>query len=269
MNAVVSKRGMHVLLTAAAWLFCSVIPAQAQQPLSAGTASLSLAPSVVIHHGKFGQSFTESITLTNGTEQTLEFEMSAQDVIVKNGKRVFVAPGEAAHSIASSAVFSLRSGSVGPRADKTVQVILTLPAETNIRAVVVTFRSKRVATQGSVSLNASLGSLITFVLSDAIAVQAEPIRVQPQTASTDLTVIETLSNTGSEPVVPTGVAAFVDATGALAAKVPFQAQRLLPAEALRFTAEYSGHLKPGVYRVLCSFQFEGKTVTSTGEYRAL
>jgi hypothetical protein len=262
---------MSVMGAAAAWLLLGgLLAAQAQQPPSASSPpSLSLAPAVVILHAKFGQSVTETITLNNGTNQGLDFDMSAQDVIVKNGKRVFVPAGELPNSIASSAVFSLRSGFVDAQSEKAVQVILTVPAATNIRAVVVAFRSKHyVPSHSMVSLNASLGSLVTFVLSDDVALEAEPVHVHPATGSTNLKVIEAFKNTGSEPVVPVGVAAFIDAGGALAAKLPFQAQRLLPGERLEFTAEYAGRLKPGTYRVLCSFAFEGKNVTSTGEFRS-
>jgi len=43
-------------------------------------------------------------------------------------------------------------------------------------------------------------------------------------------------------------------------------QRLLPGERLEFSAEYPGELPPGNYRVLCSFQFEGKTLTSEASF---
>jgi hypothetical protein len=231
--------------------------------------SLSLAPAVVVLHAKFGQTFTQTVTLTNGTSQVLNFDMAAQDVIVKNGKRVFVAAGELPNSIAASAVFSLRSGTVQPGTDQSVQAILTVPAVTNIRAVVIMFRSKHVvAGRTSVGLSASLGSLVTFVLSDDLAIDAGELHVHPATATTDLKVVQLLKNTGTEPVIPVGVAAFIDANGALAAKVPFSSQRLLPGEALEFSGQYAGRLKPGIYRVVSSFSYEGKTSTTTGEFRS-
>jgi hypothetical protein len=256
--------------TALAALLGATLPfgSSAQAGPSVSSPSLSLAPSVVILHMKFGQSTTQTITLNNGTSQDLDFGMSAEDVVVKNGKRVFVPAGELPHSIASTAVFSLRSGRVDAQSEKTVQVILTVPAETAIRAVAVEFRSKHyIPSHSLVSLNASLGSLVTFVLTSDSAIAAKPARVEPATASTNLKVVETLTNTGSEPVVATGVAAFVSASGELAAKVPFQSQRLLPGERLDYVAEYPGRLRPGSYRVLCSFSYDGKTMTGTSEFK--
>lgn len=245
-----------------------VATALAQQAPSASTPSVSLAPAVLILHAKFGQSVTQTITMNNGTAHALSFEMDAQDAIVKNGKRVFVPAGELPNSIAASAVFSLRSGTIQPGSDQSVQVILTIPAATPIRAVVVSFHSKHVTTRNAVNLSASLGSLMTFILTDNIAVEAGAVHLHPATASANLKVTQSLKNTGTEPVVPVGVAAFIDANGALAAKVPFQSQRLLPGEELDFTAEYAGRLKPGVYRVLVSFQYEGKTTTNTSTFRS-
>jgi hypothetical protein len=112
-----------------------------------------------------------------------------------------------------------------------------------------------------------VGSLITFILSDNIVVQAEPVRVHAATASENLKIVEALKNVGSEPAVPDGVAAFVDASGVLVAKIPFPSQRLLPGERLEFTAEYAGRLKPGAYHVLCTFSYEGKALTNSAEMR--
>lgn len=268
MTAISARRFLVAILASLMAFGGLATAAGAQQQPSAGAPSISLAPAVVVLHAKFGQSFTQTVTLTNGTPQTLNFDMYAQDVIVKNGKRVFFPAGDLPNSIAASAVFSRRSGSVQPGMDGAVQVILTVPASTDIRAVAVQFRSKHVVARNGVSLNASLGALVTFVLTDNIAVAPGQVRVRPATASANMKVTESLKNTGTEPVVPAGVAAFVDADGQLAAKLPFEPQRLLPGEGLDFSATYGGRLKPGTYRVLCSFQFEGKTITTTGQFRS-
>jgi hypothetical protein len=264
-----TSRFMAAAFAAILALGSAAVPAVAQQQPNASSPSVSLAPAVLVIHSKFGQAVTETVTMTNGTAHVLNFDMDAQDVIVKNGKRVFVPAGQLPNSIAASAVFSRRSGTVQPGSEESVQVILTVPAATSIRACIVSFHSKHVAmARNAVSLSASLGSLMTFVLTDAIVVEPGAVRVRAATASANLKVVESLKNTGAEPVVPTGVVAFVDAGGALAAKIPFDAQRLLPGEDLEFSATYAGRLKPGLYRVLCSFEFEGKTLTTTGEFRS-
>jgi hypothetical protein len=257
-------RGLAIA-TLTAVLLAPSAPVFAQRP----PASLSLVPAVVILHSKFGQSVTQTITLDNLTGQGLAYEMTASDVIVTNGKRIFVPAGETPNSIAASAVFSERSGYIQPLSSKAVQVILTVPAQTSVRAVAVYFRSKHVVvSNGTVSLNASVGSLVTFVLTDNSELEAQPVHVRPATASENLKVSERLANIGTEPVVPDGVAAFIDTSGSIAARIPFVSQRLLPGEHVEFSAEYSGRLKPGSYRVVCTFSYAGKALTRTGEYHA-
>ncbi len=263
MTAQGIRRSLQGLFVVAGLLSASVAQTFAQ-----GGSSLSLSPSVVMLKSTFGQTIKQAITLNNGTAQGLDFEMIAEDVIVKNGKRVFVPAGEVPHSIAATAVFSERFGHVEPGGNQAIQVLLTVPDQTNIRAVVIYFRAKHVVVEhGTVSITATVGALVTFVLTDDIAVQGEPIRVHPATASENLKIVQALKNTGTEPVVPDGVAAFVDAGGTLAAKIPFQSQRLLPGERLDFSAEYAGRLKPGAYHVLCTFSFEGKALTNSVEMR--
>jgi hypothetical protein len=262
-----SIRRFFQALAAVAAVLLSVIAVPAQS-LAQSAPSLSLSPSVVILKATFGQTIKQAIALNNGTTQGLDFEMIADDVVVKNGKRVFVAAGELPHSIAATAVFSQHTGHVEPGSSQAIQVLLTVPNQTTIRAVAIYFRARHVlVSHGTVSITATVGSLMTFTLSDNAVVQAEPVHVHAATASENLKIVEALKNTGSEPVVPDGIAAFVDASGSLVAKIPFQAQRLLPGERLAFTAEYAGRLKPGAYRVLCTFSYEGKALTDSVEMR--
>ena len=58
----------------------------------------------------------------------------------------------------------------------------------------------------------------------------------------------------------------LNAKGNLVGRSPFESKRLLPGERLEFTAEYPDQLPPGEYKAMCSFQFEGKTLTSEGNF---
>jgi hypothetical protein len=262
------KRAVTVLLAAA--LSAGIVPSPGLAQ-HAGSQRLTLSPSVVMLHSKFGQTVSQSITLSNDTERGLSFEMVARDAYVKDGKRLFAPAGQLPHSIAGTAVFSQRSGYVAAFADQTVTVLLTIPSGTAIRAVSIAFKTKNgtvAVGENAVGLVASLGALMTFVLTDNIQLAGGPVRVTPPTASEDLKVSESLENTGTEPYVPQGIAAFVDANGLLAAKVPFGATRLLPGERSTFTADYAGRLRPGAYRVICTFSYESRSLTITGSYRA-
>lgn len=234
----------------------------AQQP-----SSLSLSPAVIIAKGTYGQSLTQRLTINNQTPNVFAFEMIAQDVTIRDGKRVFMPAGDAPNSIAASAVFSPREIVAPPYTSQSVTVTLTIPQTTSIRAIVAVFRAKSNVdpAKGNVGLTASMGTLITFNLSPNVAISAEPVKVTPATDTTNLTFEDTLTNTGTEPIVPKGVAAILNQNGRLAGKASFAIQRLLPGEKLVFHAEYPDQLKPGDYKVLCTFQFEGHTETEQAQ----
>jgi len=230
--------------------------------------SISLSPAVIMARGSFGQGLTQTLTLTNQTGRDFAFELAAEDVIVKEGKRVFVPAGETPNSIAATAVFSKKTLLVKSFSSGSVDVRLTLPAQTGIRAVVAMFRGTDVLTSSNdaVGMTASLGALITFNVTDDLKLQPESVRVTPASDTANMTISQWMSNTGSEPALPEGTAAVLNSSGALVGKANFPPQRLLPGERLEFSAEYPGDLPPGSYRVLCSLQFEGKTLTSEGKF---
>lgn len=229
--------------------------------------SLSLSPAVVMTKGSFGQSITQTLMLTNSTSRPMAFDMVAEDAVVREGKRVFVPAGETPGSIAATAVFSAPSVVVQPFSNATVDVHFTVPQGTNVRAVIALFRGTDKIPSGSsnVSMTASLGTLITFNMSDQIHVAADPIITSAQSDVSNAVIGEWLTNTGNEPVIPSGMVAVLDSTGALVSKAELSGQRLLPGERLQFKAECPTTLPPGSYRVLASYQFDGQTLTQAGE----
>ena len=116
-------------------------------------------------------------------------------------------------------------------------------------------------------MTASLATLVTFNLTDNVKLAPEAVRVTPASETANMTVAQWIANTGTEPALPEGTAAVLSSSGSLVGKATFSPQRLLPGERLEFTAEYPDQLRPGDYRALCSFQFEGKTLTSDGSFK--
>jgi len=231
--------------------------------------SISLSPAVIMARGSYGQGLTQTLTLSNNTSAEFAFEMEAQDVVVQDGKRVYIAAGETQNSIAASAVFSQKQVIVKPYSMVSVDVRLTIPAETKLRAVVALFRgTNRLPTSSSaVGMTASLGALITFNLTDNVKLEPEAVRVIPATETSNLTISEWVKNVGTEPAVPDGLAVVLSAQGSLVSKMPFQPQRLLPGERLEFSAEYPDQLQPGEYKAMCTFQFEGKILTNDAAFK--
>ncbi len=245
--------------------------ARAQTPAAdanaAPPASLVLTPAVVMVRCKPGQSTTQVLTLANTTAHDISFTMATEDVVVRDGKRSFVAAGKIANGIATGAVTTPASVVVKAGEEASVQVTYTLPAETPQRAVVTFFRGGAVATvPGSVGLAASLGTLVTFNLSTDYQVEAGPVQASLQTPSANAILSEELHNRGSEPVVPRGVIVILNASGKRMAKASFATLRLLPGERLTVAATNPAQLPPGRYRTFSSFEFERKVITSAGEF---
>jgi hypothetical protein len=277
------RTGVVPVLASSVFLLGSFLHAQSAPPIPAGTAqaplvlqdpaagkpSISLSPAVIMAKGSFGQGLTQTLTMSNQTGMDFAFELVAEDVIVKNGQRTYVPAGETPGSIAATAVFTQKTVIVKANTAVSVDVHLTIPTKTDIRAVVAMFRGtdKLPTSSGSVGMTASLGTLITFNLSENVRLEPEAVHVAPATSSTNTVITQFIANHGSEPALPEGAAAILNQKGSLVGRATFAAQRLLPGERLEFTAEYPEQLQPGSYRVLCSFQFEGKTLTSAGDFQ--
>jgi hypothetical protein len=227
--------------------------------------ALSLSPAVVMLRGEHGQSTTQTLLLTNGTSRTFTFDLVAQDVVVRDGKREFVNPGSIAGSIAATAVFSQKKVEVPPGQSVAVKMTVTLPATTSQRAVVALFRGTNRVMSGNVPMLASLGTLLTFTTTDSVALTATPLHVQPQSATANLAAAQDLTNTGTEPLVAKGVLAVVDAKGALVGRTETKPWRVLPGESARLGAEFPGELDPGRYRVMVTYDYEGRPLMSSAE----
>ena len=229
--------------------------------------TLSLSPAVIMAKGSHGQGITETLTLSNFTGNTLDFNLIAEDVTTKDGKRIFIPAGETPGSIAATAVFSEARVEVKPSSNVSVRVTFTIPQKTDLRGVVAIFNGTRVAaTKGTVGMVASLGTLFVFTLSDDFKVEASPITVTPQGNASNTTFEQWLTNTGTEPLMPEGAAAVLTGAGTLVGKTIIPSQRLLPGEKLSFKTFYPAQLDPGHYRVLLSYQYEGRNLTSSEDF---
>jgi hypothetical protein len=164
--------------------------------------TLALTPSVIMTRGLPGQSVTQTLSLTNYTSMTFSFEMIAQDVIVRDGKRVFAAAGEVPQSVAGTAIFSKPTVTIAPGQTASVDVTVTLTKGTDIRAIVAIFQGtdKLNGGKGSVGMTASLGCLITFTapnsseVTSAFEVTSTEVTVHPQTETQPLRVTVNLAN---------------------------------------------------------------------------
>lgn len=233
--------------------------------VAATDGTLSLSPAVVMLRGSGGQSTTQTLTITNTTSRDFEFDLVAQDVVVRDGKRVMVRGAEVEGSIAATAVFSRPHVVVPAGQSASVEATVTLPVGTHQRAVALTFRGTNTVMSGKVPMTASLATLLTFTASNSVDLAAGALAVTPQSDAANLAVSSTCTNSGSEPLVAKGVMAVLDAHGALVGRAALPPHRFLPGETASLGAEYPGELGPGAYRVLLTYEYEGLTLTRSAD----
>ena len=82
----------------------------------------------------------------------MAFEMVAKDVIVRNGRRVFVSAGDLPGSIAATAVFSQKLVTVNPGQLASVDVTVTIPPNPSGRAMVAYFQGTTRIPNGPVAI---------------------------------------------------------------------------------------------------------------------
>jgi hypothetical protein len=229
--------------------------------------AISLSPAVVSVKAKPGQSFSQELTLWNNTVQELEFEMEARDVVVRDGKRVFLPAGEVEGSIARYAVFMDKDVVAMPGSSVSTTVTVTVPNAPSPRAIACIFKGKTVmGTRNSLAMTGSLGALFTFTLADDFHVRSQPLQVVVDAEANLINFRQDVTNTGSDPIVPKGAIAVTNESGRLVARLPVSGQRLLPGESQEFTAEHSGLLKTGKYRATVLMENESAFFSNAAEF---
>jgi hypothetical protein len=231
----------------------------------AGDGTVSLSPAVITLRGEAGQSTRQTLFLRNSTSRALTFEAEAADVVVRDGKRVFARAGSTTGSIAATAVFSQKKLTVAPGQTAAIDVTVTIPHGSTERAVVALFHGLDKIPHGNVTATASLGALLTFTLSDGVTMTASPLVVQPQTPTSNLGVTQTCTNAGGEPLVTRGMLAVIGGDGKLVGKSALPPRRLLPGERATLGAEYGAELRPGRYRVVMTYDYEGRALSQAAE----
>lgn len=229
---------------------------------SAFAGRLTLSPAVVPLGGRAGQSTHQHIDLVNDTDEDLVFDVAVQDVIVRDGRRVFVPAGDVRGSIAATAALSAPSLSIAAGEQRGVDVTLTLPHDATGRAVVVLFKTKTpIARRASVSI----GSLLTFDLAGRVSLDVGQLVAEPATLSSNTTVSMPVKNDGDEPLVISGAAALVGPRGTIVGRLAIESRRLLPGEQAVLRAVYPGDLRPGTYRVIATAAAGSRSWTRSGE----
>jgi hypothetical protein len=239
----------------------------AAAPLSADVGSMSVSPSEVMLRGTVGQTTTQTLSFTNNTSRVLSFEMMAQDAVVHDGVRSYVEAGTIAAGIAATAVFSPKVFTATPGASVDIKVTVTIPPNAAVRAIAVMCQGTTKLGVKPLQMTASVGTLFTFALEgDVIAATASPLLIQTPTASSNLVAGQEVANSGTEPVVATGMLVILDGSGAMIGRQTIAGWRMLPGETTPVRVVYDGRLAAGRYRAMVTYDLTDKTLTSVAEF---
>jgi hypothetical protein len=241
--------------------------AQKSDADSNDSPAITLTPAVIMVKAKPGQTFSQELTLWNNTIYELRFHMEAQDIVIRDGKRIFLPAGELEGGIARNAVFSNDDVLALPGSSATTHVTVTIPPSPGPRAIACVFMGKSpIETKNALTMTASLGALVTFTLANDYHIENQPLEVQIDPDAKMLTFRELVKNVGSDPIIPEGVIAVTNESGSLIARLPVTSQRLLPGESSEFTAEHPGLPKTGKYKVTLLMQNESALFSNAAEF---
>lgn len=232
----------------------------------AAAPSIAISPSVIMLRGAPGLSTTQTLTIVNSMSLEMRFVLEAQDVVIRDGKRVYLPAGQIPGGIALDAVVRPASVVVPAGQSASVGVTFTLPPDTRQRAVVVYFKGRPSVQKGATSFGVALGALITFNLPGDARIVAGAINATEQSANENVSLSQELENTGSEPALAKGALVILNDAGKRIAKVSIEPHRILPGERLALPVTVPTALSAGHYRVLASFEYEGQVLTNVGQF---
>jgi hypothetical protein len=129
--------------------------------------SISLSPTLSAVTSGPGQTAKQTLTLVNKTPNELSFEVVVEDMVVRDGKAVFVPAGVALNGLAATAVFAEKYFNVKPQQTKPITIEFTVPPQTASRGVLVLLRGTDKLVFGKATMTASLGAVITVDTPDS------------------------------------------------------------------------------------------------------
>jgi hypothetical protein len=146
-------------------------PRLADAPID--SPSITITPAVILAQGNPGNTISSSLIVNNQSCQELNFDMSAEDMVVQQGTLVPFPAGQSPNGIATRVLFSSPSISVKPWHTGSVKVTLTMHLDSSIYAVLIVFKgTDKIPASAGTTFQASLGTLITLVKPVALGQKA-------------------------------------------------------------------------------------------------
>ncbi len=160
-----------------------------------GAPTLNVAPTLILADVPPEQTTTYTLTVNNLTPQEFTFELAGKDLVLKDGKAVFLVPGEIPDSVAVNLVFSKKAVNLKPMQSSSFDVTVSMPNQTHVRGVLIILKgSDQISVVGQTEMTASLGTLISFARAERVTQEATASSQKVPASAASFTVTQWLSD---------------------------------------------------------------------------
>jgi hypothetical protein len=171
---------------------------------TAGTAgpsvdrqAISLTPTLSAITCEPGRSAKQTLTLLNDTPNELSFEVVVNDLVVRDGKAVFLPAGAALNGIAATAVFAEKYFNVKPQQTKRISIEFTVHPQTTSRGILVMLQGTDKLAFGKATVTANLGAVITIDAPESAAAGLDGVGAGPSAGKDDFSLSQWAADAAS------------------------------------------------------------------------
>jgi hypothetical protein len=227
--------------------------------------SLGLTPAMLDATVKRGESYTNTFTLSNGTDTRLRVRCSVSDYWYdEHNQRITARAGTLPHSASSWVQFTPSEIIIEPHSSGSVNAIVTVPqGATGGYYTVPIFEtepadvSPQSAGTAQATLKIRLEGLLLLTTEAVTEYNVEVMggQISPPTTSSPLEMSLDLRNRSTAHARVRGVFALLDASGRLAGRGTIEEKRYMPGQRNSSKTSWAGELAPGRYTALITLSY--------------
>lgn len=257
-----NRRLLFFFASACVALLCSI-------DNSVRAQSLGLTPAIMDSTVKRGGTYTNTFTLSNGTNTRLRVRCSVSDYWYdEHNQTITGRAGTLPRSASLWVQFTPSEFIIEPRSSGSVRAIITVPPGAAggyyVRPVFDTedadasARAPQAAGTAQATMKLRFEGLLLFTTEDATEYNVEIMagQIAAPTASSPLEMNLDVRNRSTAHARVRGVYALLDASGKLAGRGKIDERRYMPGQRDSFKTAWAGELAPGHYTVLVTLSYD-------------
>jgi len=234
---------------------------------SVSAQSLGLTPAMMDATVKRGATYTNTFTLSNGTNTRLRVRCSVSDYWYnENNQRISGRAGSLPRSASTWVQFTPAEFIIEPHSSGSVNAVITVPpGATGGYYTAPTFETENadasaLAPDGTAQANLKIRfqGLLLLTTQDATEYNVEIMagQISPPTAASPLEMSLDVRNRSTAHARVHGSFALLDASGKLAGRGKIEQKRYMPGQRASFGTSWAGELVPGHYTALITLSYD-------------